>query len=264
MSQPAGTSTLVQWSERHGAPVNLVCIGTAGAGAGPFRSWAAHLPEDISLYAVRLPGRESRLSHPMLTDMAAVVDALAADLAELDGSVALFGHCSGALIAFSLAHRLQRSVGSEFAHLFVAGHAAPRLLAPPPETSSLALSNAELVERLRELGGTPPAILENPRLMTIVAPMLRADMAVMESFLYAEGDLLTCPISAFVGSRDEHVRPEDARSWEHETSGRFTLTTLTADHFLREAWDTVPRLIGDMLAPHSVESKPSEETRGQQ
>src|SRR5579863_61378 len=91
---------------RPGSPVRmrLICFPYAGAGTSIFRNWAGHIPEDIEICAVQLPGKERRLGEPPSRRLPVV----AADLAGLLAGTttqpySFFGYSLGALIAFELA-----------------------------------------------------------------------------------------------------------------------------------------------------------------
>lgn len=43
------------------ARLGLFCFPHAGVGASIFRDWANHLPGEVEVCAVQLPGREDRL-----------------------------------------------------------------------------------------------------------------------------------------------------------------------------------------------------------
>ncbi|NEQ98651.1 MAG: putative thioesterase, partial [Cyanothece sp. SIO2G6] len=54
--------------------LSLFCFSPAGAGATFFRQWPALLPHGINLWAIRLPGRETRLREPLVTDWANLME----------------------------------------------------------------------------------------------------------------------------------------------------------------------------------------------
>ena len=56
---------------------------------------------------------------------------------------------------------------------------------------------------MRRLKGTPQPVLEQPELMQLMLPLLRADFAVCQTYAYATEPPLSCPISAFGGMADE-------------------------------------------------------------
>jgi medium-chain acyl-[acyl-carrier-protein] hydrolase len=92
------------------------------------------------------------------------------------------------------------------------------------------------VEELRRFNGTPEAVLQNAELMQLFLPILRADFALHETYVYAAGEPLDCPISAFGGLEDGEVSRDDLAAWRDQTRGAFTLRMFPGDHFfLRSA-----------------------------
>jgi len=149
--------------------------------------------------------------------------------ASVFGSVALFGHCSGATIAFELAHRLSLD-----------GPARPSLLFPssatPPHQSWQGdrlsrLADNELVAALRRLGGTPEAVLTNSELLELVLPAVRADFAIQESYVYRPSPPLANPIQAICGARDQSTGPSVAAGWRTYTTSWFEISSFPSDHF---------------------------------
>jgi medium-chain acyl-[acyl-carrier-protein] hydrolase len=215
---------------RPAARLRLVCLPWAGGGASGYRDWPAHLPDDVEVVAVQLPGRESRLVEPPVSSMELLVARLAAGLVgQLDRPFALFGHSMGALIAFELAGRL-RSMGREPERLLVSGARAPHL--PSRRTRDRhTLPDREFVSTVRELGGMPPEVLGSPDLLDLVLPALRADFALVETYTHRAGPVLHCPISAFGGVDDDDVAPGDLRAWSRHTTGPSRSHLLPGGHF---------------------------------
>jgi len=88
----------------------------------------------------------------------------------------------GALLAFESVRALRR-VGQPLpAHLFVSGCRGPQL--PDRSQPRHALNEEDFVAALRVLGDTPTELLENPELLRLLLPMLRADFRVCESYRY--------------------------------------------------------------------------------
>jgi medium-chain acyl-[acyl-carrier-protein] hydrolase len=219
---------------RRQAQRRLFCFPYAGGGASIYRDWGAHLPPDIELCAVRLPGREGRFSEPMLHALepllAQLVDAL---LPAMDRPFALFGHSLGALVAFELARALRARGLPTPLHVFVSGRRAPHLpesrdLHEPPLST---LPDAELIAQLRRLEGTPDEVLSAPELLALMLPMLRADFAISESYEHRPGAPLDCPITAFGGLEDKDTGRDSIAAWSVHTRGDFTMHVLPGGHF---------------------------------
>src|SRR5207244_548641 len=95
---------------------------------------------------------------------------------------ALFGHSMGALISFELARQLRRQNDPQPVHLLISSCYAPHI--PDPNPPIHALPESEFVEALRHLDGTPQEVLQDPELMQLVLPTLRADFALCETYVY--------------------------------------------------------------------------------
>ncbi|MFL6254264.1 MAG: thioesterase II family protein, partial [Pyrinomonadaceae bacterium] len=93
------------------------------------------------------------------------------------------------------------------------------------------LPDAELVEEIKRLDGTPPELLENPEVVEMILRLFRADLTVVETYPYAERPPLGCPITAFGGVDDEDVLREELEEWEAHTSSRFRLQMMAGHHF---------------------------------
>jgi medium-chain acyl-[acyl-carrier-protein] hydrolase len=216
------------------AHLRLFCFSYAGGGASVFYPWSQALPPSVELCPVQLPGRENRLNEPPYRGLRPLLHALAPSLQPyLDVPFAFFGHSLGALVGFELARRFRRQHLPTPVHLFVSGREAPQIrdLDPPIH----ALPEAAFIEKLRRYDGTPVALLENPDIMAVFLPTLRADFALSETYVYDDEAPLACPISAFGGLQDAEVSQADLTAWRHQTGGRFALRLFLGGHFfLRE------------------------------
>jgi medium-chain acyl-[acyl-carrier-protein] hydrolase len=153
----------------------------------------------------------------------------------------------GGLISFELIHALQRQHGPVPIHLFVAGHRAPQL---PDRTPRLHhLPESEFLSQLRQLNGTPEAVLQDTELMQFFLPILRADFAVCETYTYLARAALTCPISVFGGLQDPRVSSDELAAWREQTSSAFIHRMLPGDHFfLQSAQELLLRALMQDLA----------------
>ena len=135
-----------------------------------------------------------------------------ADALPVDGvPFAPFGHSMGALVSFELARELRRRGALGPRALFVAGRPAPQIVAPDQDLHRR--PDAEFVEELRRLGGTPAEALQSAEVMELLLEGLRADIELCETYSYTAEPPLACPITAFAGEVDEIVRTQDVRRW---------------------------------------------------
>lgn len=229
--------------------IRLFCLPYAGGAASVFRGWRQELPAGAGVYPIQLPGRENRIAAPPIRDMAAMVEAIAqAIIPHLHLPFLLFGHSLGARIAFELTRHLRREWGIRPARLIVAGSRAPHMPEPKPLHH---LPEKEFVQELRRFSGTPEAIFQSKELLAMLIPMLRADFAVDETYVYTKEESLDCPISAFCGTQDEEAKREDMEAWADYTSGEFTLEMIAGGHFfLKTQRFALLRAIAQLVSQH--------------
>lgn len=216
------------------AQIRLFCFPYAGGSSLAYRKWPGQLPPSVEVRPVQLPGRGERLREPPFTHWKSLVQSLVPEISpHLDRPFVLFGHSMGATIAFELARVLRDTRGLEPLHLFASGRRAPH--EPITERPLHNLPDSELKDELRRLNGTPQEVLDDPELMNLMLPLLRADFSVSENYAYEPGPPLRCPITAFGGLRDTHVTREMLEGWREHTTGHFTLRMLPGDHFFINA-----------------------------
>ena len=215
---------------RPGARLRLLLIPHAGGGASTFRGWAEALPPEVEGCPVQLPGRENRMGEKAFDRLPALVEALTGALERWrDLPYAVLGHSNGALIGFELARHARRTGTPGPVHLFASGRRAPH--APSRQRDVHLLPQEELVAELTELGGMPRGVLEHPELMALLVPLLRADMALTETYEHRDEPPLDTPITALTGTEDAKVSLADAEAWERHTRGEFQLHVFPGDHF---------------------------------
>lgn len=212
------------------APLRLFCFPYAGAGASIFRPWSTYLPPNIEVFGIQLPGRETRYKEAKFTNIVPLIHELtSALLPYLNQPFIFFGHSVGALLSFEVARQLRRLQYPLPLQLFISSHSAPQL--PNLDLPIAQLPDADLLVALRQYNGTPSIILQNPDLMDIYLPILRADLTIKESYVYLPEPPLNCPISVFGGINDRKISQESLASWQKQTCKAFNLQMFAGDHF---------------------------------
>jgi medium-chain acyl-[acyl-carrier-protein] hydrolase len=214
--------------------LRLLCFPFAGGGSVTFRDWPRRLPAELAVCPVALPGRELRGGEPALRRMPALIDSLIEALSErLGPRYALFGHSMGALLAFEFARAMRRLGKPEPLLLAVSGRRAPTLLDPAPRLHDR--PDGELLDHLQRLGRTPQRVLQEPGLMQLLLPTIRADFELLETWRYEPEPPLGCPIHAWFGEADTLAPGAAVERWRDLTCGRFALHALPGDHFFVES-----------------------------
>lgn len=215
------------------ASVRLFCFPYAGGGASIFRSWQKNLSDMVDVCPVQLPGRGLRIEEPSFTEMNDLIPAVGEAIAsQFDKPFAFFGHSMGALIAFELTRHVRREYGLQPIHLFVSGRCSPQTLRRPFNPF---MSDSEFGEMLRCNNGIPEEALEDLELMELVLPIIRADFALCESYVYAPESPFSFPITAFGGLNDYGAPRDCIESWREHTTGPFVVRMFPGDHFFLNA-----------------------------
>lgn len=242
------------------ARVRLFCFPYAGKGASVFRAWAHRMPAAVEVCAVQLPGREQRLREVPFTQMEALVEAAAEALRpRLDIPYAIFGHSMGALTGFECARELRRQGRPEPLHLMVAARQAPNL---PERHGPIAhLPQREFIVAVQQrYDGIPAEVMQNPDLLDLLVPTLRADIQLLEAYAYVSEPPLNCPITCFGGVKDREATIEHLDGWCDHTVAEFHVRMFPGGHFfLQSAQVQVVESVAGMLAPTLVGVAPGEQ-----
>lgn len=230
LSSVMETSWIVSPKPNPQARLRLFCFPYAGGNALIYRQWQATLPPSVEVCPVQLPGRGKRIQERPFDRFQPLVEVAASALLPFfDKPFAFLGHSMGGLISFELARQLRRDSNPMPAHLFVSGRRAPQLASR--ETPTYDLPEAEFLDALRRLEGTPAEVLQQPELMQLMLPLLRADFAVCETYAYTAEPPLDCPISVFGGLQDSDVERGQLEAWATQTTAATRVRMLPGDHF---------------------------------
>lgn len=216
-------------SDAGSGKLTLFCFPYAGGGTMAYRGWRDALP-NTAVVAARLPGRESRLGEPPLETMESLVEAIGQEITpHLQIPFAFFGHSMGAVVAFELARWLRANGRPLPQSLHVSAARAPQFRLdhkPGPEPEEQAF-----LEELRRLEGMPRDVLDNPELMRVALPALRADAGLYRHYVYLPGDPLPLPIHAYGGTADPNIELHHLDRWREQTTAEFSVHLVEGGHF---------------------------------
>lgn len=224
-----------RWLPLHAFPdvggLPLFCLPHAGGGASAFRAWLGRMP-GVDVLPVQPPGREARLREAPYEQMATLTAELAGVITEAAGSrpFAVYGHSLGALVAFETLREIRRRGGEQPVQLFVSGCVAPHcpIEDGPPV---MGMTQPQLVQMLRQLGGTPDWLLADPEVLRMILPAVQADFSVKETYAYSAEAPLDVPVTVLSSTSDPRAPHEWQQRWREQTSAGFSLHTLPGGHF---------------------------------
>ena len=242
------TPWLVRTKVNPEAALRLFCFPYAGGGATIFHSWPAKLPSHLEILSVQPPGRQGRWREEAFTRVRPMVESIRqALLPLLDKPFVFFGHSLGSVVCYELARLLRSKQDPLPQQLYLSGHRAPQLDEVRPPTFHL--SDSKFRQELHRLNGTPQEVLQNPELLELMLPLLRADFEAAETYQFEPGRPLEIPFSVFGGLRDEDVPRQDLEPWSEHTRASFRLRMLPGNHFfLHSDEDDLLRLLSQDLS----------------
>ena len=251
MSASAYSAPLLRLGVRSAPRRRLFCMPYAGGGVAAYRLWHKSLPSDIEVLAAQLPGRESRLREQPLTSIAAMVESVRPAVeAATDLPYAIFGHSMGALMAFELTAALAHSGLRAPSHLFVSARRSPD--EPDPKFPVHPLPEAQFLDELQErYGAIPDAVRNEPELLELLLPVLRADIKAVETYLPTHGARVACAIDVYGGEHDTHPYPSQLPLWQRVADQPVRIRMFTGDHFYLNAHREA--LTADIAARWSTE-----------
>ena len=227
----------------------IFCIPFAGGSAAVYRPLAELMPPDIEVCPIELPGRATRIREQPFTHATLLATAIAQALRPfVHRPYSIFGYSLGALMALEVARQIRREQRPLPEHLFVAARHAAHL--PSPHPTRYKRTDAELIEELRHLGGTPAEVLANQDLLQFLLPFLRADFTLDDTYEHQNEPALCCPLTAFGGLEDPGVSRPSLEAWRVHSTGVCRAYLYPGGHFfIPEAWPRIAEAICSALTP---------------
>lgn len=224
------------------ASARLFFFPYAGGGPAAFSAWCGALPKNIEGRIAHYPGRGSRFDEPLINEIPQLVEQLARAIEPfLEKPFSFFGHSLGGLIAFELARHLRRRDHLPDS-LFVSACAAPHLPRVRPRIHRL--PDAEFIAELKRMNGIPSELIQNEEAMSMLLPIVRADLQAFENYVHIPEEPLPCPITVFGGSNDPRVNRKEIEAWSLHTASVFQAVFFPGGHFfIHEAKDSLLALL---------------------
>lgn len=236
-----------------GRPV--IAFHHAGGAAAVWRDWLAPAAQwGLTLCPVELPGHGTRFSEECVDDLEALLDNVAALVIACRQPCILLGHSLGTLFAFELAQRLPKE---NVAGVVVAARRPPQHATPRPWRHSM--TDGQLAAELAALGGTPRNVMENPELLSLFLPALRADFCLTETYRCQHGaEGRTLPLLVLGGDRDQEVPEGALHGWLEWGNGESRCEVMAGDHFfLHSQPEQVLRTLAQWLSEVGGDTAPA-------
>ncbi|KPV93758.1 Linear gramicidin dehydrogenase LgrE [Pseudoalteromonas sp. P1-9] len=208
--------------------LRVFCFPYAGGNAAIFSSWAKNMLPGVELVAIQPPGRSNRMIESLYSEMQPLVEDLKSAFQRFtDTPFVFFGHSLGSRVAFELAKQLIIENKRSPDHFIASGSAAPHLMRESCKAHTL--PKAEFLARVKSLNGTPEELLNNPEIMDMLLPMLRADFKIASEYR-SNTFKISCPISVLYGTRDS-ISKSNVEAWKDLTHDYQGATPIDGDHF---------------------------------
>jgi surfactin synthase thioesterase subunit len=213
------------------ADIRLFLFPHAGSGAIIYRDWAELLPDDVAPQALTLPGRHDRREEATYAEWDPLLDALYEAMQdELDDRpFAFFGHCLGAQLAYRLTVRMEQDRVAGPVLIGMSGWAPEGFFVPTEEQANM--PEAEMIGWIKKLGSFPAAVYDNPEMLALVIPALRADLSVAAQYR-DDGSAVSCPLVSYGGRSDPLMEKADAMtSWTTRSPRYLGHSDYSGGHF---------------------------------
>lgn len=232
--------------------IKLFCLPYAGGSSFVYQNWRKYLNENIELIPIELAGRGKRFREPLMKNIEDVVNDIYNIIAEdlEDATYAFYGHSMGTLLVYELCHKVLNNGHVPPLHAFFSGRLPPHLR----HNSVLhKMEDDELLDTIWNLGGTPKGFFQDPGLIDIYLPILRADCKVVETHEYKEKtSLFNFGISIINGEEDELTNSK-LSEWSIHTTNSTDFYWLTGGHFfIHHHYKKVTEIINNTLSRYIV------------
>ncbi len=242
MTEPQRSPWIRNFTPAPAARVRLVCFPHAGGSASYYFPLSRALSPDVDVYAVQYPGRQDRYKEPFVETIDALADQIHTELGTVPaGPVAFFGHSMGAVLAFEVARRMETQPGRTPVTVFASGSRAPSRYGDERDHKD----DRELVDVMRQLGGTDPRVLENREMLETFLPAFRNDYRALQAYHRGTDVGIAAPIVVMAATDDPKTSVADASAWHEHTSGGGAVHTFSGGHFYLEKQ---PQAVTEVIA----------------
>lgn len=216
--------------------LTLIALAQAGGQAYSFAPLNTCLSDNLRLTAIDYPGHGRRIAEPLLSSIPELAQDILGVIGPcLEAPYAILGHSMGALVGYAMCLGLARDGRSLPRHLFVSGCCAPGYTDISPDLPES--PGDRFWAELQALGGLPQEVLDEPAILELFEPILRADLKAVVDYRPPRLDALPLPVTVLGGDQDQLSR-EGLEAWRQCSSQAVSLHYFPGDHFF--IFDNLP------------------------
>jgi external thioesterase TEII len=196
---------------KRGAFPRLVCLPYAGGASSAFLPLARQLPKGWEVLAIDPPGHGATGGELLeeFQDLVAFYERVVPQ--HLEPAGILFGHSLGGLAAFRLTLLLERQGRSP--SLLIVSATPPPHLVGRRERYWYEMSDEEIKDELRQMGGIAEELLNEAEYMEYILPIIRADSRLVASFRHEDSKPISTPLIVLGGDADLELPAKDLDGW---------------------------------------------------
>ncbi len=139
------------------------------------------------------------------------------------------------LVTNWLLELVRRKTANPPCHLFVSGQNPPHEVIKLPALH--ALSDEDFIQQLmmERKANLAPELLAHRELLSVVAPILRADYNLVETYTWKTKSVCNIPFTVFGGTDDAWTTTPALVQWQSYTTGIFNIYIFPGDHFFHQS-----------------------------
>jgi surfactin synthase thioesterase subunit len=193
-----------------------------------YQKFGAVAPDELEFVPLTTPGKDQRMSETLLTDMHQLAEQYAQQLIDSeDSDYILYGHSMGALMANLVVQNLSERKAPLPKHVVVSSYPAPK---HHHDRGRGQMDDLAFIKHMKQLDGLPPRLLNEPSLMRVFLPILRADITAIDNYRYEPTNKFDAPLTVLFGSKEEQLQ-RVILDWQQECAQRITVQRMAGGHF---------------------------------
>ncbi|WP_218011789.1 thioesterase II family protein [Bacillus cereus] len=228
--------------------IALFCLPYAGGSERIYANWQKYLDSSIELHAIELSGRGKRFNEPLYSSLDEAIEDIYSQIKPyLYKPFIFFGHSMGSLLAYELAYKVKQLNGVNPLHIFLSGGKTPQGYSNENKEIHL-FPDEKFKNEIKQMGGTPQEILDNPELLDIFIPILKSDFKIIENYIFSNNNFkFDCNITVLHG-REDDILEEEILRWKLYTKNNCNIVPFEGGHFfINEFAESIVKLINQEI-----------------